>query len=153
MPDDTTTIKDPAKFLEMSAEQLDELFRNSPVGEIPDGESDGTAIIKPGSSVSDEIAKFVHLFTWKGKVFDREKGELRNKILPLGHKAIIAKVYKGTSWFDEKECIVLDYSKTSLLAHWIRDEIREVAPGIYLGIVYWSKKKLIHFALKFPAAG
>ena len=28
---------------------------------------------------------------------------------------------------------------------------REVAPGIYLGIVYWGKKKLIHFALQFPA--
>ena len=29
---------------------------------------------------------------------------------------------------DNKDCIVLDYSETSLLAHWIRDEIREVAP-------------------------
>ena len=26
---------------------------------------------------------------------------------------------------DGKECIVLDYSETSLLAHWIRDEIRD----------------------------
>ncbi len=47
---------------------------------------------------------------------------------------------------------MLDYSKTSLVAQWIRDEIREVAPGIYLGLVYWGKKKLIHFALEFPAA-
>ena len=66
-------------------------------------------------------------------------------------QAIIAKVYKSESWFDKKPCIVLDYSKTSLIAKWIRDEIREVAPGIYLGIVYWGEKKLIHFALKFPA--
>jgi hypothetical protein len=27
---------------------------------------------------------------------------------------------------DGKECIVLDHSDTSLLAHWIRDEIRAV---------------------------
>jgi len=153
MPDNTTTVKDPAQFLEMSDEQLDELFRNSAVGNIPNGEGEGTAIIKPGSSVSDDIARFVHLFTWKGKVFDAAKGELRNKILPLGHKAIVAKVYKDKSWLDQKECIVLDYSKTSLIAHWIRDEIREVSPGIYLGVVYWGKKQLIHFALKFPAAG
>ena len=106
-----------------------------------------------GTSVSDEIAWFVNVFTWKGKVFDPEKGELRNKILPMGHKAIVAKVYKDKSWFDQKECIVLDYSKTSLVAHWIRDEIREVSPCIYLGLVYWSKKKLIHFALQFPASG
>ena len=123
------------------------------VGEIPSGEGKGTAIMAPGTNVSDEIAWFVNVFTWKGKVFDPEKGELRNKILPMGHKAIVAKVYKDKSWFDQKECIVLDYSKTSLIAHWIRDEIREVSPGIYLGLVYWGKKKLIHFALQFPASG
>ena len=150
MPD-TTSVTDPAQFLHMSDEQLDDLFRKSPAGEIPEGEGEGTAIIKPGSDISDDIARFVHLFTWKGKVFDPASGTLKNKILPLGHKAIIAKVYKDKSWFDQKPCIVLDYSKTSLVAKWIRDEIREVAPGIYLGIVYWGKKKLIHFALKFPA--
>ena len=152
MPDtNTNSVTDPAQFLHMSDEQLDDLFRKSPVGEIPKGEGEGTAIIKPGSDISDDIARFVHLFTWKGKVFDPASGTLRNKILPLGHKAIVAKVYKEESWFDQKPCIVLDYSKTSLVAKWIRDEIREVAPGIYLGIVYWGNKKLIHFALKFPA--
>jgi hypothetical protein len=151
----TTTspvVKDPKEFLKMPGDRLDEIFRSSAAGEIPQGEGKGTAIIAPGTNVSDEIAGFVHLFTWKGKVFDPVKGELRNKILPLGHKAIVAKVYKEKSWFDGKECIVLDYSKTSLLAKWIRDEIREVAPGIYLGIVFWGKKKLIHFALQFPTA-
>ena len=141
------------EMLKMSQTQLDDLFTQSPVGEIPSGEGKGTAIMAPGTNVSNEIAWFVNVFTWKGKVFDPEKGELRNKILPMGHKAIVAKVYKDKSWFDQKECIVLDYSKTSLLAHWIRDEIREVSPGIYLGVVYWGKKKLIHFALQFPASG
>ena len=61
-------------------------------------------------------------------MFDGEKGVLRNKILPFGLNAIIAKVYKGDSWLDGKECIVLDYSDTSLVAHWIRDEIREIQP-------------------------
>ena len=145
-----TRVIDPKEFLKMSGDQLDDIFRHSSAGAIPRGEGKGTAIIAAGSKVSDEIARFVHLFTWKGKVFDPDKGELRNRILPLGHKAIVAKVYKDKSWFDQKECIVLDYSKTSLLAKWIRDEIREVAPGIYLGIVYWGKKKLIHFALEFP---
>ncbi len=149
----TPTIKDPKEFLKMSGEQLDQIFRDSSTGEIPRGEGKGTAIVASGSNVSDDIARFVNLFTWKGKVFDPVKGELRNKILPLGHKAIVAKVYKDKSWFDQKECIVLDYSKTSLVAKWIRDEIREVAPGIYLGLVYWGKKKLIHFALQFPASG
>jgi hypothetical protein len=146
------TITDPHQFLKMPGDQLDEIFRNSPAGNIPQGEGEGVAIIAPGTAISDEIAWLVNVFTWKGKVFDPVKGELRNKILPLGHKAIVAKVYKDKSWFDREECVVLDYSKTSLLAHYIRDEIREVSPGIYLGLVYWGEKKLIHFALKFPAA-
>ena len=147
-----TTIKDPKEFLTMSGEQLDEIFRNSPAGEIPTGKTDGTAIVAPGTKISDDIARFVNHFTWKGKVFEPEKGELINRIGPIEHKLIVAKVYKGKSWFDDKECIVIDYSNTSLIAHWIRDEIREVAPGIYLGLVYLGKKKLIHFALKFPAS-
>ena len=95
------------EMLKMSQAQLDDLFTQSPVGEIPRGEGKGTAII--------------------------------------------AKVYKGPSWMDKNECIVLDYSETSLLAHWIRDEIREVAPRTYLGKVYLGKKRLIDFALEFPA--
>jgi hypothetical protein len=141
------------EMLKMSQEQLDKLFEESPAGNIPNGEAKGTAIVAPGTTYTENIANFVNHFAWQGKVFDPSKGVLRNKILPFGLNAIIAKVYKGPSWLDNKECIVLDYSETSLLAHWIRDEIREVTPRVYLGKVYWSKKRLIDFALEFPAAG
>ena len=138
-----------SELLKMSQEKLDEIFTNSPVGEIPDGEAKGTAIIAPGTSFSDEIAEFISHFAWQGKTFDKQKGVLRNRILPFGLNAIIAKVYKAPSWLDGKECIVLDYSDTSLLAHWIRDEIREIAPNLYLGKVYWGKRRLIDFAIDF----
>ena len=141
------------EMLKMSQEQLDKLFEDNPAGNIPSGEAKGTAIVAPGTTYSQNIADFVNHFAWQGKVLEQAKGVLRNKILPFGLNAIIAKVYKGPSWLDNKECIVLDYSETSLLAHWIRDEIREVAPRTYLGKVYWSKKRLIDFALEFPAAG
>jgi hypothetical protein len=136
-------------LLKMSQTQLDELFTKSPTDDIPDGEAKGTAIIAPGTTYSEDIAEFINHFAWQGKVFDSQKGFLRNEILPFGLRAIIAKVYQAPSWLDNKECIVLDYSETSLLAHWIRDEIREIAPGIYLGKVYWDKKRLIDFALNF----
>ena len=137
------------KLLTMPQEQLDALFTASPAGPIPDGEAEGTAIVAPGTAYSANIARFISNFAWQGKVFDAKKGVLRNKILPLGLNAIIAKVYKGESWLDGKECIVLDYSDTSLLAHWIRDEIREISPGVYLGKVYWGKQRLIDFVLQF----
>ena len=140
------------EMLKMSQTQLDELFTESPVGEIPKGEAKGTAIVAPGTTYTQDIANFINHFAWQGKIFDPTKGVLRNKILFFGLNAIIAKVYKGSSWMDKKDCIVLDYSETSLLAHWVRDEIREVAPRIYLGKVYLGKKRLIDFALEFPAA-
>jgi hypothetical protein len=137
-------------LLKMSQTQLDELFTKSPAGPIPDGEAKGTAIIAPGTTYTDEIAEFINHFAWQGKTFDAQKSVLRNRILPFGLNAIIARVYKGPSWLDGKECIVLDYSETSLLAHWIRDEIRQVAPTLYLGKVYWKQKRLIDFAIEFP---
>lgn len=140
---------DVPQLLKMSQAQLDELFTNSASGDIPDGQAQGTAIIAPGTTYTGDIAAFISHFAWQGKVFDAKKGVLKNRILPFGLNAIIATVYKGPSWLDGKECIVLDYSETSLLAHWIRDEIRQIDPGLYLGKVYWDRKRLIDFALKF----
>ncbi|NJD04883.1 MAG: hypothetical protein FIA97_00095 [Methylococcaceae bacterium] len=137
------------QLLAMTQEQLDELFKASPAGDIPNGEAQGTAIIAPGTKYSEPIAKIINHFGWQGKVFDAEKGYLKNKILMFGLEAIVAKVYKGDSWLDGKECIVLDYSDTSLVAHWIRDEIRLIGPGFYLGKVYWGKDRLIDFSLQF----
>ena len=140
---------DVQQLLKMSQAQLDELFTGSASGPIPDGEASGTAIVAPGTSFSPEIARFISLFAWQGKIFDAAKGVLRNKILPFGISAIIARFYKEASWLDGKECIVLDYSDTSLVAQWIRDEIREVSPGVYLGKVYWGRQRLIDFVLEF----
>jgi len=140
---------DVQQLLGMTQAQLDDLFAKSPPGDIPEGEANGTAIVAPGTKFSPEIAKFVSLFAWQGKVFDPKSGTLKNRITPFGLNAIIAEVYKGPSWLDGKECIVLDYSKTSLVAHWIRDEIRLIAPRLYLGKVYWDKARLIDFALQF----
>ena len=137
------------KLMDMSQDELDQLFSSVPAGEIPDGEAEGTAIVAPGTRFTPVISKFINSFAWQGKVFDREKGVLRNKILPFGLNAIIARVYKEKSWLDGKECIVLDYSDTSLVAHWIRDEIREIEPGTYLGKVYWDDHRLIDFVLEF----
>ena len=141
-----------SQLLAMSQSDLDDLFSKSPAGDIPDGEAQGTAIIAPDTKFSPEIASLINIFAWQGKTFDSSHGTLRNRILPFGVNAIVAEVYKAASWFDNKECIVLDYSKTSLIAEHIRDEIRQIGAGIYLGLVYWDRAKTIHFALQFPVA-
>ena len=136
-------------LLDLSQTELDDLFRASPAGPIPVGEGEGTVIFAPDTVAADITAKLVHLIAWKGKIFDPARGDLRNEITPFGIDAIRAKVFYGTSWFDGAEAIIIDYSKTSLVAQWIRDEIRLVAPGLYLGVVFWDDTKILNFSLRF----
>ena len=86
---------DVPQLLKMSQAQLDALFTKSDAGPIPDGQADGTAIVAPGTVFSPEIAKFVSVFAWQGKVFDAKAGLLRNRIGPFGLNAIIAKGVQG----------------------------------------------------------
>lgn len=140
---------DVQQLFQMNQAQLDTLFINSEVGSIPNGPANGTVIIAPGTSFSPEIAQAINVFAWQGKNFDAKNGRLINRISVFGVNAIIAEVYKAASWMDHKDCIVLDYSKTSFVAHWIRDEIRLVQPNLYLGKTYWDKQRLLDFALEF----
>ncbi len=138
----------------MSREQLDEIYKNAPAGTVPSGDTLGTAIVT-GSFFAKCYAAFARLFAWQGKVFDLfppdyANGLLINKISFFSLTFIVAKVYKDASWMDGKETIVIDYSKSSFFAKKIRDEIREVEPGVYLGKVWFGKKRILDFALTYP---
>lgn len=135
-----------------SRDELDNLFRSSPAGSIPRGQAKGTAIVVPGSWVDRPLSQLIRALIWKGKVFSPATGDLRNLIGPFGMHLIRAVVYEEGSWFSPGPAIILDYSKTSLVARMIRDEIREIEPGVYLGQVYWGKRRIALFMLEFPAA-
>jgi hypothetical protein len=143
-------------LLGKSQSELDAMFGANQTGPIPEGNSEGDAIALAGPFWTRVIARFVHDLAWQGKVFTRNPDgttTLLNKLGPDGTREVMAQVYYTESWFDGKKCIVLDYSKSVLLARKIRDEIRLVDPQnrIYLGIVWWGSTRLIDFALKFPA--
>jgi hypothetical protein len=133
----------------MSQAELDDLFRRSPVSDIPDGDADGTVIALPSTELEQPILWFARWLAWRGKVFDRPRGQLVNKVGPFGKHLFKAWVYIAPSWFDGQPAVILDYSKASLLAHRVRDEIREVSPGLYLGIVFYGHAKTINFVLQF----
>lgn len=140
-------------WLDKDRRELDAIYRAAAAGDMPSGETRGTAIVA-GSFLSRWYARFARLFAWQGKVFDlfpphRENGILINKISPLSLSFIVAKVYRDASWMDGNETIVIDYSKTSFFARKIRDEIREVEPGIYLGKVWWGRTRILDFALTY----
>lgn len=143
-----STVK---SWLSKSREELDEIYRNAEPGNIPEGDTHGTAILA-GSMFSKIVAAVARMFAWQGKIFDlfsadHQSGVLVNKITPFSLTFIVAKVYRDKSWLDGKDTIVIDYSKTSFFAKVIRDEIREIESGVYLGKVWWGKKRILDFAL------
>ena len=144
-------LADDQVLLRSSYAELDDLFRAGECGPMPDGRARGTAILLPGTSLGRGLARVVRIVGWQGKTFDAARGTLLNRITPFGLAAIRAKVYRDASWLDGKDCLVLDYSRTSLVARWIRDEIRLVSPARYLGKVYVGRSEFVHFALEFGA--
>lgn len=136
-------------LLRMRPAQLDELFARLPPGPIPNGPAAGTALIATGTFLAAPIAQFVRAAAWQGKTFDAQRGSLVNRLTPLGLPAVRAAVYEAPSRHDGRACIVLDYSKTSLAARFVRDEIRALAPGYYLGKAYVFGVPILGFALQF----
>ena len=130
-----------------SPDELDALFRESGAGEIPVGKTQGAVLLAPGTEIAWPAKRLIQWLVWRGKVFNPQKEDLLNIVGPFGIKSVRAKVYKDPSWFDQQETIVLDYSKTSRIAQKIRDEIREVSPGVYLGLVFWGRNRILYFTL------
>ena len=136
----------------MRGSELKALFAKADAGTIPVGKGNGQALIATGTVVARPLLAFVRLVAWRGKEFDEQGGRLRNLVGPFALRAITADVYIGDSRLDGRPCIVLDYSKTSRVAGWVRDEIREVEPGLYVGLVYVrSRQAPLRFSLEFAA--
>jgi hypothetical protein len=146
---DGITTADPSSLVDETAGGLGELFGAGTAGAIPDGRGRGTVLLGTGGRAARVAAALCYALAWRGKVVNARAGRLKNIVTPLGVRAIEAAVYKQDSWYDGETCIVLDYSKTSFVARKIRDEIREVAPGVFLGLVFWGRRRVLDFALDF----
>jgi len=82
-----------AELLRQSRSQLDELFKKSPAGDIPNGEGTGTAIVRPGSISAKLIAWLARWFLWQGTVFDAGRNCLVNRVSVFSLCGIQARVY------------------------------------------------------------
>jgi len=122
-------------LVKMPRHELEALYRASPAAPLPSGFLPGRAIKSPGSLLTVANSRMTHL-VWKGKIF-RDDGTMVNRVFG-GMKAIPADVYLGESLIDGQPSLILDYSRSKLWPD-VRDEIREVAPGIYLGVMYKGK--------------
>jgi hypothetical protein len=88
---------------------------------------------------------------WKGKYFE-EDGSFTNQW--LGFRALHSHTCEGLSWLDGQPCVILEYPPDTPVFGNTRDEVREIAPGLWLGMWYDREpcpKLRGFFALECPA--
>jgi hypothetical protein len=182
--------------------EIDQLYARLASGPIPDGPWQGRFFFAEGGGprkLSEALggvrrglvdAKLEHLdrigeSLWKGKVFFRSEGVLRNMIdreqalakifgVPVDrmHRETIdgrevallfpARLYCGDSLYDPRRpSVIIDYADTDQIEGYlpaidsiagrdglaVRDEIRRVRPGFYLGRAYSAGRMLLTFTL------
>lgn len=197
----------PRNLRGLPQEKVDQIYARLTAGPIPDGAYTGDLFFADGGGarrISDVLGgvrgfandlaidkiRFFGRNLWKGKVFYRDKRELRNMI---EHRKKIAKLfgvdagamrtgqfngktvgllfpaklYCGQSLLDSRrESVIIDYAfgddidgylpKVDEVAGrnglQVRDEIRMVRPGFYLGRAYMGKIFILNFTLYNEAA-
>jgi hypothetical protein len=121
------------QLLGMSPAELESVYRQGTAVGIPAGRIRGTALLAPGTRRARVLSRSARLL-WQGKVFEQGQSTAVNRF--FGFRVIRGQVYQGQSWLDGQPALVLDYSQTSRVYADNRDEIRQVAPGLYLGLMY-----------------
>ena len=112
--------------------QLEALFAHGSISGIPTGRLNGLPLVNPGSASSETASRGGRL-VWSGKVISADGSRARNFF--FGLPSVPAKASIQPSLRDGRPALVLDYTETSLVYRYVRDEIREVSPGVYLGYV------------------
>jgi hypothetical protein len=141
-------VLDERALQRMDNRELDLLFRSGSARDVPHGRLPGTGLLFPGTPACGPLASLVHLVVWQGKETEPSGRSLQNLIGPLRTRTIRALLSHDRSWVDDEECVLIDYSRTSFVARMVRDEVRLVAPGLYLGVVWLGKRRVGWFTLR-----
>jgi hypothetical protein len=121
------------QLFHMCPAQLDAIYHQGIAAAIPDGCIRGTPILSPGTKWSPIVSHGARV-CWQGKVFENCQNTAVNRF--FGVKVVRGLVYGGPSWLDGQPSLVLDYEQTSCVYADYRDEIRQIAPCLYLGLMY-----------------
>jgi hypothetical protein len=136
-------------LLAVSRDQLIQLFKQGTVPVSPRGYSRGTAIFYPGTWRTLPLTKLTRLI-WQGKDY-LEDGFIRNRW--FGFDIFKGRSFIEDSWLDGKPALILDYVGLSRPFHSVRDEVREIQPGLHLGRLYFKgppPRYVCHFTLELP---
>jgi hypothetical protein len=117
----------------LNACQLDALFAAATVGELPVGLGRGRILLRVDGKKMPRVRARLQGLVWKGKFFHPD-GSFVNQW--AGFRAISSTVAVGPSWHDGRPCLVLEYPPGTPVFGNARDELRELAPGVWLGRFY-----------------
>ena len=192
----------PEYLASLDQEQVDQIYARLSSGPIPDGAYEGELFFTKGGSGKLRAAEIVGGLKgfairvkgrkleilgevlWKGKVFYRDEGVLRNRIEDLAILAPVvddplsvpkidvdnrdawllfpARLYCGQSLLDgRRESVIIDYAFSDDISGYrekpdylasrrgfqVRDEIRMIRPGFYLGRAYLGGAFALNFTL------
>ena len=94
------------------------------------------------------------IFPWRGKSFQplgADRGEGRNRVVSDGMHLFRFETRVGSSRHDGKPVVELDYDlrENPGFVRRVEDEIREIAPGLYLGQAWFRLRGKKHLILWF----
>lgn len=140
----------PECLIRMSRCQLLDVYRGGAPTPPPVGFVRGYPIFEPGKRFTVLRTHATRLL-WQGKVFNDAGDVMMNRV--VGLKMVHAQVFAAESWFDGGPAMVYDYQCTSKLFADVRDEVREVSPGVFLGLTYQRKPAGPELAVFFVLDG
>ena len=130
-----TSAKAPsaAALLEATPCCWEALFRQGALGcGPPRGDTRGTVLYADGKH--PRLKARLQGVVWKGKTFHGD-GTFTNRWLGGVH-AVSAGVRVGPSWLDGQPCLVMQYAPDAPVFGNVRDELRQIAPDVWLGRSY-----------------
>jgi hypothetical protein len=126
--------------------ELEALYRAGTPTPLQDGYFRGRPVYCPEKALSGVRTKLTSAI-WHGKIVEDGGCSLINQW--HGFRAIRAKLSMGESLLDGKPSLIMDYSQTSHVWADVRDEVREVAPGLFVGAMYRRKGGCCRFEMFF----
>lgn len=136
-----------ASLNQLSRRDLESLFEKSEAGIIPAGDMHGQWLALPGTTLGRILGRSSTL-VWRGKHFLPSQGVIKNMMSPRPFRIFTGDLRVDASKIDGRPAIIVDYQEH----HWrgtpLRDEIRQVGDGVYLGCgVNPDGKQTVFFAL------
>jgi hypothetical protein len=161
---DTSTLRTLDDLAALGPDDLMDLYRmaRTPTLEELDGKVTGRMLAVPRAqephvkSVLEQFARS-RVFPWQGKTFKHETashGHGVNRLLGERVTWFRFHTFVGPSHAGDFDAVHLDYSHDGNppVVRKVKDEVREVGPGLYLGLAYLSMRDGEHLGCFFGIA-